>query len=382
MRTPVVEIACLLLAAACSRDGGAATEYRLDLSDPNSCEGCHAKINPGLLADHQASPHMSVPLFCDDCHGSDHAQIFAEKGAVPPTVCKPCHEEAYADFAGSKHGKRLREGKLDALLAAAPLPVGGCTATGGCHSIQKVYENGSVGRCSACHISHAFRNAEANDPLVCYGCHSGTDNSEYQAWLRSSHALPSPTGRPHIADCVACHGTHDVSDAIVDGVPPPTSGGAVTSVEMAELGQFRNARGIMMERCANCHGKRLAREALEKGDFWRYRGAVLLDEARGIVEGLEREGLLEPPLTARAKNPVSGHSLRLGGAQIFDQVASLPERIYYEMHLHWYPLLWRASYHTDPERIAWEYNDTLKSCLDRLRKLDRELRRKKEEREQ
>ncbi len=79
---------------------------------------------------------------------------------------------------------------------------------------------------------------------------------------------------------------------------------------------------------------------------------------------------------------MTGHALRLGGAQIFDQSVSLPERIYYEMHFQLYPALWRAAYHNDPERIVWEHNDNLKAALDRLRAADRGLRRAQKTRAQ
>jgi hypothetical protein len=100
----------------------------------------------------------------------------------------------------------------------------------------------------------------------------------------------------------------------------------------------------------------------------------MLDEAAAIVEALDRDGLLDPAPATREKNPVKGFALRLGGAQIFDQTMSEPERIYYEMHLHDYPRLYRASYHTDPERVTWYLHDQLKLNLDRLRAVDRELR--------
>jgi hypothetical protein len=363
----------LVLAAACGQGGEGAAA--IEAPQTESCRECHRRLHPGLVADDEASPHRNIELDCEDCHGTDHDLIFAVKGDVPPTVCARCHMEAYQAFARSRHGKRLREGKLDALLDPLMPATGGCTATGGCHNIQRVYSDGSVGRCGACHITHAFRNKEARDPRVCIHCHEGTDMPEYRTWLRSAHSLPALKGTGHVADCVECHGTHDISDAIVRGVPPVQDEKAVTSVPMAVPEQFEKARGVMMKRCLKCHGSRFARPPLELADRWRSRGAQMLDEAQRIVRALHADGLLDPPPKERLKNPVAGHALALGGAQIFDETTSLPERIYYEMHFHHYPALWRGAYHIDPERMPWEANDDLKSALDRLRAIDRELRR-------
>lgn len=368
----------LLLAAACGGAGGserAATAAAAGAPRQESCEECHARIQPGLVADHEASPHRRVPLGCASCHGTDHDRMFREKGAVAPGVCGECHPKALEGFARSRHGGRLRGGALDAPLLDATAETGGCTATGGCHSIQKVHADGSVGRCGSCHVTHAFRNAEAREPRVCLSCHGGSDHPQHEAWLRSAHSLPSPSGAGLVADCVACHGGHDVSDAVVHGVPPVAGSRPPIGLPESTAEEFERARGIMLGRCAACHTRHFARSALEKADFWRRRGAEMVEQAAAIVRRLDGDGLLDPAPRDRLPNPLAGHALRLGGAQVFDGSMSLPERIHYEMLFRHYPALWRSGYHTDPERTSWEFNDDLKSALDRLRAVDREARK-------
>jgi hypothetical protein len=374
----VLRAACLvvpLALVACSEDGPGAMRAQALMEE--TCIGCHDRLNPGLVADHFASPHslMDDPIECEICHGGDHNKIFRVDGAVPPTVCKTCHEQECEDFWRSTHGRRLKGGALDTLLADATPATGGCMATTGCHSIQKVYEDDSVGRCSTCHVSHAFRNEQARNPRVCIGCHGGVDHPQYEAWMRSSHSLPSPSGDGLIADCLACHDPHDVSCGITHGLPPVPYQPPVTVIEPTEPEKFEAARAAMMERCTKCHSVRVARTALEQADLWRHRGAVMLERAFRVVSDLHRDGLLDLPPEARVANPLAGHGLRLGGKQIFDAEVSLPERIYYEMYFHHYPALWRAVYHTDPERVSWHANDALKSALDRILAADRELRR-------
>jgi len=365
----------LLLAAACGRGDAASAASVWRSEKGETCAECHARINPGLVADHDASPHRSIPLQCESCHGTDHEQIFASNGAVPPTVCGACHEEAYEDFARSRHGQRLKGGALDALLDERNVSTGGCTATNGCHTIQKAYPDESVGRCGSCHLTHAFAAKPARNPRVCIGCHGGADHPQYRAWLRSTHSHESPTGKGQVADCVECHSAHDVSAAITRGLSPFVNTRVGTVAPRAEAGEFTAARGKMVQRCRRCHAQRFARDSLERADFWRVQGAQLLDEAATIVRRLHGDGVLDPPPEHRVANPVAAHGLRLGGPQIFDESMSLAERLYYEMHFLHYPALWRAAYHADPERVTWHRNDALKSALDRLRALDRETRR-------
>ena len=372
----LLPLVLLFLAAGCGRGDAAPTASIWRSEKGETCADCHARINPGLVADHDASPHRSIPLQCENCHGKDHEQIFAVKGAVPPSVCGACHNEAYEAFARSRHGRRLKEGKLDALLDERMVSTGGCTATNGCHTIQKVYPDKSVGRCGSCHLTHAFRAAPARNPRVCIGCHEGVDHPQHRAWLRSAHSHDSPTDpKRHVADCVECHSAHDVSDAIAHGLPPFLNARVGTVAPRAKPEEFLAARKTMLQRCRRCHAQRFAKDALGRADWWRVQGAQMLHQAANIVRSLHRDGLLDLPPGQRAANPVAAHGLRLGGLQVFDQSMSLAERLYYEMHFQHYPALWRASYHTDPERVTWHANDALKSALDRLRAIARERRR-------
>ncbi|MHC4472405.1 MAG: multiheme c-type cytochrome [Planctomycetota bacterium] len=369
-----VLLSCLPLVPACGADPEALAQ---EISESEqSCRECHRKLNPGLIADLEASPHERIPVTCEECHGSDHDEIFAVKGAVPPSVCARCHEREYEEFRRSRHGRLLRVKSTPTFREFSGV-VGGCTTTTGCHSIQQPYPDGSVGRCGACHPTHTFSNHEARNPRVCYTCHAGADNPEYEIWLRSAHSFASPSGK---ADCVECHDTHDVSAGVTHGLSPVATESPPLFVPTLAMEVFKKEREVMLGRCRKCHGTRLAREALDKADSWRRRGALLVAEAGRIIRGLAEDGLLDPPPEGRIPNPVHGTVLRLGGTQIYDMDTSLPERIYYDMRFHLYPVLWRGAYHNDPERMVWEWNDALKSSLDRLRDIERRLRKKGKDR--
>jgi hypothetical protein len=361
------------LAACGDGDAGAQTAAPAG-EDPQSCKGCHRKLNPGLLADLERSPHERVRVRCEECHLGDHDRIFADKGEVPPTVCGGCHEKEWKEFGQSRHGRHLRDGKPNPNLRAHWYTVGSCSLTTGCHSIQKAYPDGSVGRCGGCHPTHLFSNHEARNPRVCYACHCGADNPEYDAWLTSAHSFRASSGKGFVADCVECHDTHDVSRGITRGLSPATGNEPPTFEPVSPAEDFEARREVMLARCRKCHGTRFAREALNLADRWRRRGAALVTEAGRIVAALERDGLLAPGPADRVPNPIVGSKLRLGGEQIYDFTMSPPERIYYDMRYHLYPRLWRSAFHTDPERAVWELNDALKTKLDDLRELDRVLR--------
>ncbi len=346
-----------------------------------SCRDCHRLLHPRLIADLESSPHERVPVTCDECHGDDHDIIFAVKGAVSPLVCAKCHEKEWEEFSRSRHGRYLKEGKIDPMLREHYVSVGGCSVTTGCHSIQQKYPDGAVGKCGSCHPTHSFSNHEARNPRICLTCHAGHDNQEYEMWQRSAHSLASPSKPGPIADCVECHDTHDVSAGMTHGLSPVTKIDPPLFIPTMGMEEFQAARKIMLERCAPCHGKRFAREALARADLWRRRGAILVQAAADLVTKLDADDLLPHAPENRIPNPALGAKLRLGGAQIYDVDASLPERIYYDMRFHLYPALWRGAYHNDPERVVWEFNDALKTSLDLLRDIDRRVRAEAERRE-
>jgi hypothetical protein len=369
---PLLLILLLLLgfAPACGETRG-----EEEPAGGQTCRECHRKLSPELIADLEASPHERVPVTCEECHGSDHDRIFAVKGEVPPTVCAKCHPKEWEEFSRSHHGRHLRGGKMTPALMQHSFSVGSCGTESGCHSIQKKYADGSVGRCSTCHPTHTFSNHEARNPRVCYTCHCGEDNPEYEVWIRSAHSFRSPSRDGYIADCVECHDTHDVSRGITRGLSPVATETPPLFVPTLPVEEWQEARGAMMERCRKCHGTRFAREALKLADDWRRRAAILVEEAGKVVRRLEKAGLLRPSPAERVPNPFRGNKLVLGGVAIFDMDLSIPERLYYDMRFHVYPRLWRGCYHNDPERHVWELVDQLKTLLDRVREYERQALR-------
>ena len=130
----------------------------------------------------------------------------------------------------------------------------------------------------------------------------------------------------------------------------------------------------MLGRCRKCHGTRFAREALKLADDLRRRWLLMRDEAKAILMGLAKDGLIDPPHDTRIPNPLCGPAARAGGPQLFDLDTTEAESIYFRMHFIEYAALWRAAFHTDPLRVSWEENEEFKAKLNRLRQIDRDLR--------
>ena len=101
---------CFLLFAAAACNKVEPRRYVVQGSQPESCIECHQRINPGVVADHLAGPHQSIPLECEGCHGVDHDEIYADKGAVSPLVCAECHPTEYEEMGRSRHGVPLKGG--------------------------------------------------------------------------------------------------------------------------------------------------------------------------------------------------------------------------------------------------------------------------------
>ena len=101
MRTLAILFALLL---ACSRKD--AVVVTAQAPDPESCIGCHAQRQPGIMAQWNASAHAREEVLCEDCHGDDHEAIFRAEGRVGVNRCKECHTKETMAFKRSVHFRK------------------------------------------------------------------------------------------------------------------------------------------------------------------------------------------------------------------------------------------------------------------------------------
>ncbi|HUL52072.1 MAG TPA: cytochrome b/b6 domain-containing protein [Opitutaceae bacterium] len=231
--------------------------------------------DPAVLA---GSAHRS--LDCTDCHEGFDAESLPHQRPLTAVDCAGCHDDA-----GRKHAFHPR-------LARSPLPAGPDTACTGCHGTHAVTRVKSVDfafaaklevdACGQCHeatrdhfraSAHGRALAQAApDAPDCLTCHrqalaspvpgrSRLDLKLAQVALCESCHLKKPTvagktllGTPFVAsfdrsvhgaalargqdaaaNCVDCHGSHQMNLAMVAG--------------------SRISKPLIPETCAKCHGK-------------------------------------------------------------------------------------------------------------------------------
>lgn len=245
---------CLVAAILCGLSMGVATA-RAGVDD-DACEACHdVTTSHGAPPSDVAVAHAKVG--CVDCH-EDLRDFDAEAGddhdtPLDPANCNGCHEAIEVEVAASEHA-------------------GECAQ---CHSAHDI---GVPPRGEEVRGAHAhFGRADA-----CAECHE----SSVEEWLGGVHALGGDTGRP-AADCVDCHGAHDVVVAGNRGsrvhplnIPDtceschrpapsaasrsaPLPGGAdAPGYETSVHGRALRESGLVVTAtCASCHGSHTIRRA-------------------------------------------------------------------------------------------------------------------------
>ncbi len=236
-----------------------------------ACLACHSD-------DNAKSVHRA--LECADCHEKYDGDALPHRSPMVPVDCTSCH-----DATAKKHAFHPR-------LAQQPVPAGKDTSCVGCHGTHATaavkspafaFNDGPQAKaCGECHVAardhflasahgRAFAAKEANAPecLTCHrqpvvalapakitlaqkleqtkqceSCHVGKVNVANQAvrgskfvssFDQSVHGAALLAGKVGAANCVDCHGAHEMNRALVGS---------------AKVNKLRVA-----DTCANCHEK-------------------------------------------------------------------------------------------------------------------------------
>ena len=287
----------VLVLAGARLAGASADQACLDCHTDQTLTMQKGKAQVSLFADPAVlakSVHGS--LKCVDCHEGFDATAIPHKASIGPVDCASCHEDS-----GAKHAFHSRLGR-------SPVPQGADTACADCHGTHGIASPGAAdspfarGRqaesCGRCHqaaraqflgSAHGKAMAASPDAPSCLTCHrhavvapwAGQTKVELklvQAALceschiskasvadqtlrgsgfvrsfdQSVHGEALKQGRAEAANCVDCHGAHEMNSGLA-------AGGRMTKIRAAET-------------CAKCHGKIAAEfgsgvhaEALRKG---------------------------------------------------------------------------------------------------------------------
>jgi cytochrome b subunit of formate dehydrogenase len=139
---------------------------------------------------------------CVDCHTSHRVKKSIDPTSTIyklniPFTCSKCHPKISDTYQQSIHGVAVKDGNFDA-------PV--CTDCHGEHNILKhtnpnspvSYENVSKDVCSPCHSS------------VKLNTKFGIEPDRYATYSDSYHGMALRGGSVEVANCVSCHGAHNI----------------------------------------------------------------------------------------------------------------------------------------------------------------------------
>ena len=341
------------------------------------CLGCHEKETPGIVRYWKQSAHFQNQVGCASCHGNNIEANHQRTVTVDAAKCGSCHKTAFRDHGRSKHGIGLKSGrgctrnqqesegqKKSCSLchtpgSTAPIVTTECAmflaqspamqrqGCGTCHRVET--------GCDTCHTQHGTDLRTARDPGTCGTCHMGPDHPQLEAWETSRHGvLFKNGGEPSAPSCVTCHmqsGSHNISKGI-------------SSNRSAEL--KKQARVEMLAICAACHTKAFSARNLDDADKIVEQSSALVSEARSIIDGLQKEGLLLPPLSERPSHPLFGNSLELGPHMLYENLSHI-ESQFFKMKAFYAATTVKGAFHQNPDYTHWFGNAPLKLALSEIK---------------
>ncbi|GAW92714.1 multiheme c-type cytochrome [Calderihabitans maritimus] len=251
----------------------------VDYTPQNDVEAYYKEVMPGKFKMWKESAHGRNGVTCSVCHEDlKDNKLPAEKlvyngefDTVKPETCAKCHQKEYEGWKNTRHVQAVEFSKKNVryhLLDGYPaMQVLGCKS---CH--EKVAKT-----CSSCHTVHSTElpKPPLNITNGCENCHMGPDHPQREAFESSKHhQVALATGEP---TCITCHTTEENRHEI-----------------FRIKGTEDHGRTKMLQNCQNCHSREFAEDALAKVDEIKKETNRIIDEARKIIQGLYRDGILKP----------------------------------------------------------------------------------------
>ncbi len=367
----------------------------------NACIGCHSSVGAtkGIINDWSQSKHAANNVTCDKCHTADAGDkdSFSHNGflitrTVSPRDCSKCHPSQVSQFSAGKHSLGWKKMEVAARYKAIPNDKMRASMCEGCHSVGKVYADGSAGKCDSCHTRHVFSKVEARQPEACETCHMGLDHEQIEYYRTSKHGVISDIDKntTRVPTCVTCHadgGTHDVSQGITLGtvsqgafISDNNSGDTSVTDQYGIVQRsitredFNAGRARMLSICSRCHSTSFASDVLARADEIKMQSDAKAGEAIKIIKDLERDGLLDPMPENRPPNPVTGDKLPLTGQQTYSNTSRI-EAEFFELYKYALVHAWKGAYHMNPDYAHWYGWAQLNLQLEKIKGENATLRR-------
>ena len=254
--------------------------------------------------------------------------------------CTLCHEPGSA--------KPLLNMECAMFLAQSPaMQRQGCSA---CHLVEF--------RCDTCHTKHGTDLSLAREPGACGVCHMGPDHPQMEIWETSRHGvLYKQAGKESAPSCITCHmqaGSHNVSRGITAGLPKDSAG------------RKTQERERMLSVCSECHTKSFSARNLADADKIEEQSKALVDEAKNIIEGLQKDGLLSPSPADRPAHPLFGTTFVIGPHMLYENL-SFVESLFFKMKSFYAITAYKGAFHQNPDYAHWYGNAPLKLTLSEIK---------------
>ena len=127
-----------------------------------ACRDCHeVKADYPNAVEHEGTYVLQSPTtaMCEKCHGSEVAQYMQSRHSLPAWVAfagsKDFTPDLMAKFQAIPEGQFAPDKQRNA-IGAMEGPDITRFACESCHSVGKPAADGSVGKCSSCHLRHEF----------------------------------------------------------------------------------------------------------------------------------------------------------------------------------------------------------------------------------
>jgi hypothetical protein len=301
------------------------------------CAECHANLQYSVVHEYELSVHARKQINCLECHQPADGQKshdhhgFVITTHVTAANCRSCHEPIYQQYLRSRHaapswaavfgekdltaeqvafseqfhpGSTRRPAHPLTTLEGAPATKSGCVS---CHSVGRPNSDGTIGTCTACHTRHTASVEVARRPTTCGQCHMGPDHSQIEIYEESRHGVlfhaqekllnlaaepkKLTTRDMFVPTCATCHMsglnglnvTHDPSERLSYNLFAEVS---------EKRPHYARAQAAMKDVCRNCHTQPLIDRVYTEAERVLTNTNQKVQEARSIVEGLRKEGVL------------------------------------------------------------------------------------------
>lgn len=388
---------------------------------PETCAPCHKTLHPEIVRQFESSamgtagvqnPRVVFPLkqlTCANCHGTNHDTIMASKGRVPEATCGACHAQIYKEHVldqGHSYGpgpgdlginwernigvpnyKQMPRKVMQMGCDPCHAQAGATDAKYWSDEQMKYIDTSSLdyrNGCIACHTRHSFNLEEARKPEACYTCHMGPDHPNYESYMSSKHgsiyaargkawdwSKPLAEAEYNTPTCSYCHmlyvddngkrySSHNMSRKIIWGMGTQAALGQLEDITLKPENQAKRAE--MIKVCLTCHSEDKARYYLESADAHKLSGDALVIEAKDILAGLYKDGLIKPSHGQKAAGLLPGPRFTAidvpGGfaqhwpAGLYFNVSGI-EREYFDMFFFSNLKSYKGAFHMSPDYSWW-----------------------------